>query len=136
VATAAVQPVHGERGISLLELLIALVVLSIGVLSLSQLFPAGSRSQVQSRLRTEASQYSREKIEQLQVLSWSDTALNAGRHPTGSATEKLETVGTLARYYQVEILPAPLTNLKQVTVNVVWRHIKPCTVQAVTYLRK
>ena len=129
-------PATSESGISLLELLIALVVLSIGVLSLSQLFPAGSRSQVQSRLRTEASQYSREKIEQLEVLSWTDTALTAGRHPGGSATEKLESAGTLARFYQVEILPAPLANLKQVTVNVVWRHVKPCTVQAVTYLRK
>jgi len=126
---------ESERGISLLELLIALVVLSIGVLSLSQLFPAGSRTQVQARLRTEASQYSREKIEQLEVLSWSDTALDAGRHPGGAATEALG-AGKLKRYYQVEVLPAPLANLKQVTVNVVWRQVRACTVQAVTYLRK
>ena len=136
MSTPRPLPANGERGISLLELLIALVVLSIGVLSLSQLFPAGSRSQLQARLRTEASQYSREKIEQLEVLSWTDTALTAGRHPGGNATEHLGTVGTLARYYQVEVLPAPLATLKQVTVNVVWRQVRPCTVQAVTYLRK
>ncbi|HEY2954582.1 MAG TPA: prepilin-type N-terminal cleavage/methylation domain-containing protein [Candidatus Eisenbacteria bacterium] len=128
--------VAAERGISLLELLIALVVLSIGVLSLSQLFPAGSRSQVQSRMRIEASQYSRERIESLEVLSWSDTALTSGRHPGGTATEPLGTVGSMKRYYQVDSLPAPLTNLKRVTVSVVWKHIKPCTLQAVTYLRK
>ncbi len=136
MTAASAEPANEERGISLLELLIALVVLSIGVLSLSQLFPAGSRTQVQARLRTEGSQYSREKIEQLEVLSWSDTALSAGRHPGGNAAEQLGSVGKLRRYYQVEVLPAPLANLKQVTVNVVWRQVRPCTVQAVTYLRK
>ena len=133
--TTPTVPALGERGISLVELLIALLVLSVGVLAISQVFPAGSRSQVQSRLRTEASQFSREKIEQLEVLDWSDTALTVGRHPGGVATEKLVAVGTLARFYQVEVLPDPLDNLKQVTVSVTWQHFKPCTIQAVTYLR-
>ena len=128
-------PVACERGVSLMELLIALTVFSIGVLAVSQLFPAGARGQMHTQLRTEAGQYSREKIEQLQALSWSDTALNAGRHPTGTATEKLTTVGTLARFYQVDSLTG-FVDLKRVTVNVVWWNVRRCTVQAVTYLRK
>ena len=51
-----------ERGTTLVELLMALVVLSIGVLGVSQLFPTGTRVQVQDRLRTEASQLSRENL--------------------------------------------------------------------------
>ena len=46
-----------ERGTSLAELMIALVVLSIGLLAVAQLFPAGSRGQVQDRMLTTASYY-------------------------------------------------------------------------------
>jgi prepilin-type N-terminal cleavage/methylation domain-containing protein len=133
-STSIAQRDRAERGISLMELLIALTVFSIGALALSQLFPAGARSQLRTQLRTEAGQYSREKIEQLEALSWSDTALTAGRHPGGAATEKLSSVGTLARFYQVDSLTG-FTDLKRVTVSVVWWSAKRCTVQAVTYLR-
>jgi hypothetical protein len=89
---------------------------------------------MRTQLRTEAGQFSREKIEQLQGLSWSDTALTTGRHPSGTATEKLSTTGSLARFYQVDSLTG-FTDLKRVTVSVVWWHVKRCTVQAVTYVR-
>ncbi len=127
---------HAQRGASLIELMVALTVLAVGVLAVAQLFPAGSRSQVRDRLRTEASQLAREKIEQLEVIDWMDPALLAGRHPAGGATEKLGNVGALGRYYQVDPMAAPLDNLKRVTVHVTWNHVQACTVQAVTYLRR
>ena len=127
---------QAERGTTLLELMMALTVLAIGVLAVSQLFPAGSRTQVQDRLRTEATQFSREKIEQLELVSWANAALTIGRHPAGNAVEKLGSVGTLARYYQVDLLAPPLDNLKRVTVNVTWSQVRACTLRAVTYLRK
>jgi len=131
----AVQPPPVcERGISLIELLIALTVFSIGAMALTQLFPAGARSQMRTQLRTEAGQFSREKIEHLEALGWSDTALTAGRHPAGTATEKLTTTGTLARFYQVDSLTG-FTDLKRITVSVVWWNARRCTVQAVTYVR-
>ena len=125
-----------ERGSSLLELMVALTVLAVGVLAVGQLFPAGSRSQVRDRLRTEASQLAREKIEQLEGLDWTDTELTAGRHPAGAAAEKLGSVGALGRYYEVDPLAAPLDNLKRVTVHVTWNQVRACSVQAVTYLRR
>jgi prepilin-type N-terminal cleavage/methylation domain-containing protein len=124
-----------ERGSSLLELMVALTVLAVGVLAVAQLFPAGTRSQVRDRLRTEASQLVREKIEQLEVLDWTDPALASGRHP-GSGSEPLGNVGALGRYYDVEGMAAPLDNLKRVTVHVTWNQVRACTVQAVTYLRR
>ena len=39
-------PHRSERGITLIEMMIALVVLSLGVLAIAQLFPAGTRRQV------------------------------------------------------------------------------------------
>ena len=133
------QPNHefqAERGSLLIELMVALTVLAVGVLAVAQLFPAGSRSQVRDRLRTEASQLAREKIEQLEVLDWTDPALTSGRHPAGAADEKLGNVGALGRFYQVDPLAAPLDNLKRVTVHVTWSQVRACSVQAVTYLRR
>jgi len=121
-----------ERGSTLLELLVALVVLSIGVLGVSGLFPAGTRVQVRDRLRTEASQFSREKIEQLHNVALTDPSLTTGRHP--ATPEVLGEAGGLRRYYDVELLAAPLDNLRKVTVSVTWTQVRACTVQAVTYL--
>ena len=128
--------VPAERGSTLLELMVALTVLAVGVLAVGQLFPAGSRSQVRDRLRTEASQLAREKIEQLEGLDWTDAELTAGRHPAGAAAEKLGSVGALGRHYEVDSLAAPLDNLKRVTVHVTWNQVRACSVQAVTYLRR
>jgi prepilin-type N-terminal cleavage/methylation domain-containing protein len=126
---------RAERGSSLIEMMVALTVLAIGVLAVAQLFPAGSRSQVRDRLRTEASQLAREKIEQLEVADWTDADLAPGRHPAGGP-EKLGSVGALARYYDVSPMSAPLDNLRQVTVHVTWNQVRACTVQAVTYVRR
>ena len=127
--------IRAERGSSLIELMVALTVLAVGVLAVAQLFPAGSRSQVRDRLRTEASQLAREKIEQLEVLDWTDPALTSGQHPAG-APEKLGGAGTLGRYYNVDPMAAPLDNLKRVTVHVTFNQVRACTVQAVTYVRR
>ena len=131
-----VSETRREAGATLIELMVAHTVLGIGVLSVAQLFPAGQRMQVRDRLRTEASQLAREKIEQLDVIDWADASLAVGRHPAGSASERLGKVGALGRYYEVELMAAPLDNLKRVTVLVTWNQMRACTVQAVTYLRR
>ena len=42
--------VPAERGSTLIELMIALVILAIGLLAVNQLFPAGTRAQVRDRM--------------------------------------------------------------------------------------
>ncbi len=126
---------RAERGTTLLELMMALTVLAVGVLAVAQLFPAGSRYQVRDKLRTEASQLAREKIEQLEVVDWTDPSLAPGRHPAG-APEQLGSVGSLGRYYDVDAMASPLDNLKRVTVLVTWNQVRACSVQAVTYVRR
>jgi type II secretory pathway pseudopilin PulG len=129
-------PDRAERGASLIELMIALVVLSLGILAMAQLFPAGTRSQVQGRMTTAGSYYAQEKIEDLNRVSWSDASLTAGRHPAGTATENLGPSGKWHRYYNVSILPAPLDNLKKVQVVVTWDFLGARSVQSTTYLRR
>ena len=124
-----------ERGTSLAELMIALVVLSIGLLAVAQLFPAGSRGQVQDRMLTTASYYAQEKVEQLVNVAWSDDSLAVGRHPTGTATVSLGS-GQWHRYYQVDQMDPPLDNLKKVTVNVSWTFQGARSVTATTYVRR
>jgi type II secretory pathway pseudopilin PulG len=123
---------RAERGTSLAELMIALVVLSIGLLAVAQLFPAGSRSQVQDRMLTTANYYAQEKIESFVNLPWNHTSLTAGRHPAGTATEKL---GAWQRFYVVEVMDPPLDNLKKITVTVSWTFQGNRSVTATTYVR-
>lgn len=125
-----------ERGASLIELMIALVVLSLGILAVAQLFPAGARAQLGDRMSTAAANHAQEKLEQLNQLPWSDPALTVGRHPPGTATEALGTSGKWRRFYVVSTLPAPLDNLKQVTVTVGWTFMGDQSVQSTTYMRR
>jgi len=122
-----------ERGSSLAELMIALVVLSIGLLAVAQLFPAGSRGQVQDRMLTTANFYAQERVEHFLNLSWNHPDLTVGRHPPGTATESL---GAWQRFYEVEAMAAPLDNLKKVTVTVTWKFQGNRSVAATTYVRR
>lgn len=125
-----------ERGASLIELMIALVVLSMGILAVAQLFPAGARAQLSDRMSTSAANYAQEKLEELNRLGWSDPALTDGRHPPGMATEALGANGKWQRFYVVSTMPAPLENLKKVTVTVGWTFMGVRSVQTTTYLRR
>lgn len=125
-----------ERGASLVELMIALVVLSLGILAVAQLFPAGARGQVSDRMMTAAGYHAQEKLEELNRLTWADPALSDGRHPPGIATEPLGSSGRWQRYYVVSTLPAPLDNLKKVTVTVGWTFMGERSVESTTYLRR
>jgi prepilin-type N-terminal cleavage/methylation domain-containing protein len=124
------------RGATLVELLVALVVLAIGVLAVAQLFPASSRGQTRDRMRTAGSNYAQDKIEELETLTWIDAALSVGRHPAGITNEILGSSGKWQRSYTVEAMAAPMDNLRRVTVVVTWTVVKPETVNAITYVRR
>jgi len=107
----------GQRGISLVEVLIALIVLSVGILAVGRLFPTGARSQMQDRLVLGAADYAQEKVEYLRPLTWSSADLTNGRHPAGIATEPCGN-GRWQRFYTVTTMASPLDNLKKIDVTV------------------
>ncbi len=126
-----------ERGTTLMEILIALVVLSIGVLAVAQLFPAGSRTQVQNRQMSSANYYVQQTFEELRSLGWSDASMSVGRHPAGTAVDSLGSTKTLRRFYNVDILPAPLDNLKRVVVTMTWNKVNATrSLRDTLYMRK
>lgn len=131
--TAPARP-RGERGTTLAELMIALVVLSIGMLAVAQLFPAGSRGQMQDKMMSTANYYSQQKIEELVNISWSDSTLTVGRHPLSATND--EVLGAWTRHYDVSVLASPLDNLKKVTVTVAWNLRGARSVATTTYLRR
>ena len=126
-----------ERGMSLIELMIALVVLAVGLLAVGQMFPTGARSQAQDRMLTSANYFAQEKLESLTGRSWSDPLLTDGRHPAGTATESLEN-GQWTRFYVVTTMTGKLDNLKKVDVTVNYQGAgrAPRVTTATTYVRR
>ena len=124
-----------ERGFTLIELMIALIVLSLGVLALGHLFPQGEQSQLKDRMIATANYYAQEQIENLQGVAWSDPQLTDGTHPA-VGSDSLGTYRQWTRNYVVTTMAAPLNNLKRVTVTVNWKFPSARSVTAVTYLRR
>jgi Tfp pilus assembly protein PilV len=127
---------HSERGITLIEVLIAILVMTTGVLALGRLIPAATHGQVSDKLLTQANEYAQQKVENLQTLTWSDPLLADGRHPAGTTNEALGTTGKWQRHYDVVTLAAPLDNLRKITVTVEWNFPDQRSVTAVTYVRR
>ncbi len=121
-----------ERGVSLVELMVALVVVSIGVLSVFQLFPVGMRSQSNDRVFSKGTHYAQQELERLSGLAYGDVDLVVGTHPPGSPES---IAGGFQRSYVVSMLDAPLENVKKVDVTVTWSGGAKST-HAVTYVRR
>ena len=131
-----VNRLRSQQGVTLIELMMALVILSIGLMAVSQLFPAGVRGQVRDRLFSSGNYYAQEKLEEVAGKNWSDPLLSIGRHPAADF-ETLGTHRTWRRFYQVEVMAIPLDNLRKVTVTVNWNYQDMArSVSTVTYVRR
>jgi prepilin-type N-terminal cleavage/methylation domain-containing protein len=134
------RPAHrsGEAGFSIIELMVALVLLGLGILSVANLFPLGSRTQVRDRLRTSAADVAQQKMEQLRISKWNEAVLDPGVHPDASGeTIVLDDEGTFNRRWIVESQAGAFADMKKVTVRVIWSYqARPDTIDLVTYFRR
>jgi len=125
-----------ERGISLVEVLIALVVLSVGIMAVGGIFPTATRTELQTRSLSTANFYAQQKLEELSALNWTDAALTAGRHPAGTACDTLGATKAWTRFYAVDAMASPLEDLKRVRVTVNWTFKGTRSVVDTIYVRK
>lgn len=125
-----------EQGLTLVETLVALVILAIGILAVARVFPSVSSNQFQAQMLTGGSNQAREKVEELSALPWSDPALSDGRHPAGTATEDIGSNNAWHRYYDVTTLTGTLSDLKRVVVTVRWQWQGMESTMTTTYFRR
>ena len=133
--TPAGNPRNTEQGVTLVELMIALVVLAVGVLALAQTFPAGGRSQARDRMFSSANSFMQDKVELLSTKNWADAELDLGRHPT-SGFDTLGANRNLLRFYEVAALGSPLDNLRKVTVRMNWQYMGARACSTTIYVRR
>lgn len=127
----------GQAGFSIIELMVALILLGLGILSVANLFPLGSRTQIKDRLRTSATDLAQQKMEQLRTESWSSATLAVGTQPSASGEAiTLANEGTFRRFWIVESQAGAFADMKKVTVRVTWTHQSPDTVELATYFRR
>lgn len=68
------------RGFTMMEILVALIVIGIGVFSMTAMIPAGTRSNAKSGQQTRGSELASITMERLLTTPYSDGDLSAGDH--------------------------------------------------------
>jgi type IV pilus assembly protein PilV len=126
------RSLRGERGMTMVELMIALVVLSIGLLGIAAIFPAGRRFSTRDRMITTATDLAEQKMEQLRAKPYSDLDLTVGVHPTAFG----EAVGNSNRYTRWWTVTQVATDLRCADVRVTWTATRPETARVATYFKR
>jgi prepilin-type N-terminal cleavage/methylation domain-containing protein len=102
-----------EAGLTLIEVLVAVVVFTVGALSLVALIPTGMSKVTNSEADTRASALAAERSEQLLITPYEDPDLDAGLHLDDQNPHD----GMYNVKWNVEV-DEPVTECKRVTVTV------------------
>ena len=119
----------GRRGFTLLEVMIALVILSIGLLGLAGLQIVATRSNSFSNQMTVGITLAQDKLEELRNLSYDDAQLNDpqpgndsvnGNYQDGN--NPIRALGDMGFNRSWTVSEDATNNLKTITVTVQWPH--------------
>ncbi|HUV37611.1 MAG TPA: prepilin-type N-terminal cleavage/methylation domain-containing protein [Patescibacteria group bacterium] len=102
---------QSQKGIGLVEIIIAILIFSIGITAAMRTLPESNAATTRSRNLTVATNLAQEKIEELMGTPINDAQLSAGNHT--DPLNPLERIFT--RTWSVTD-NVPLTDMKQVTV--------------------
>jgi len=110
-----------QSGFTLLEVLIAISILTVGLLGVAQMQIMGIRGNYFSGNTTTVLTLAEEKMEDLLGRSYSDTDLTSGNHldPDNPIDETGQAGGIYSRMWVVAD-NTPITDTKTVTVSVSW----------------
>ena len=119
------------HGFSLIEIIIAIGILSVGLLGAMRVFPLGLHASQRTELSSRATMLAQRTLEKLKLTSWSQLADGE----TATNEDPFEVV-TQITAGPLEELVDP-TRLKQIVVTVRWEEDhRPRTLAFVTYLRR
>lgn len=104
---------EGNRGFTLIEMMIALVLFGVGLMALAQALPNGLSVRDKARRMTVATSLAQESVEQLRNLPFDAGQLSAGAHSDPDNPIN----GAYVRRWTVEN-NMPVQNMKRVTVRV------------------
>ena len=127
-------PAHDVAGLTLIEVMIALVILSIGIMAVARVLPTGSRTELSSRMQSAAAEYGSDVFESVRGMPRTNALLSVGRHPAAD----FDTMGTRKswlRYYVVSPMPAPLDSCLRIDATVLWHDTRPESVHLSSYIR-
>ena len=71
---------YKARGFTLIEVLIAMAIFSIGILGVGTMQIRSTEGNTSARIRTEASTWAQDRVETLMLLSYGDVLLSTGAH--------------------------------------------------------
>src|SRR5690554_1031052 len=113
-------PEYGQRGFSIVEALVAFIVLAVGLLALLSFHNTSQRRQADAKVRTEAVALAEQKLNELaSFVAAGDprlSPLNTGACPGADTTSSVSGVATFA--FTCDISGA---NPREVSVTVAWR---------------
>ncbi len=115
-----------KEGITLIEIMIAITVLSIGILGLLQAFPRGSAANRAVELSVAANQLAQEKLESFAALAYEDIAAGTLENGVRVSPDSQSPFYHFLRTTTVALLDANLAEaqtdlgLKKITVTVEW----------------
>jgi prepilin-type N-terminal cleavage/methylation domain-containing protein len=102
------------KGFTLLELLVAITLLTIGILGLGAIFPAAMRSSLLTRQNSQAVEYCQQTMEYLRTLNYEEADLSSGIHGPDTIDGKF-----IRSYTVTENHPA--NEMKKVDITVAWK---------------
>lgn len=107
----------GNKGFSLLELLIAITILAFGLLAIAGLQTTAIRGNMHGSTISQATALAEDRIEAIRNADYAD--ITVANFPTNETLSDIYT-----RQTQIEI-DTPLNDLKRITVTVQWQTERP-----------
>lgn len=104
--------IKGSSGFSLLELVFAMVLLSIGLLGVASVFPLGTRFVNQGKITSTAVALASEKMEELQSLPGDSSDLQAGTYS--------DEITPYKRNWSI-VDDVPIAGMKHIQVTTLWK---------------
>ena len=102
-----------EKGLSLIEVLVAMVVLSLGLLGLERVHIAAIQANTIASRLTQATTLAQDRAEQLMALPYNDAALAATTYTEPNPPQGYTITWTV---------DAPSAGIKTININVTWKN--------------